>query len=137
MTLSNPTAIISNPTITEPITRTMSPGETVAVLLTGACVLGQKAALLKCSGMQMEPYPGAETMADVVNACLGLMEQYGCIEDGGATEDAWDFLLWQRLEQVPEGQECAAYCRQYFQDWQAFEDEAETTAKYSAPNIHA
>jgi hypothetical protein len=95
----------------------MSPGEVAAVLLTGACVLGEKAALMKCEGMVVDPYPGAETMTAVVNECLGLMEQYGCIEDMGATEDAWDFILWERLEQVPDGQECAAYCREYYQDW--------------------
>lgn len=97
--------------------RQVTPGEQLAILLTGACVLGEKASLQQASGMEMEAYEGAETMTAVVNVCLGMAEQYGYIADAGATEEAWHFVLWERLESIAEGQDCAEYCRQYYQDW--------------------
>lgn len=96
----------------------LSPGEILAVLLTGACVLGEKPALLQSEGREMADYDGAETMVAVVNTCLGMAEKWGYVEDRGATQAAWDFTLAERLTDVPEGPECAQYCRDYYTAWQ-------------------
>ena len=108
---------MSAPMTTTTLPRQVTPGEQFAILLTGACVLGEKASLQQAAGMEMEPYEGSETMTAVINVCLGMAEQWGYIADAGATEAAWDFVLWERLEEVPDGHDCAEYCRQYYQDW--------------------
>jgi hypothetical protein len=99
------------------LTHRVSPGEHLAILLTAACIAGETDALKRAEGMELEPYDGAETMADVVNVCLGMVEQWGYPREGGATQQAWDFVLAERLAYVPDGLDCADYCREYYQDW--------------------
>jgi hypothetical protein len=107
---------MSAPTQLTPI-RQVTPGEELAILLTGACLCGETDALKRAEGIEMEPYDGAETMAAVVNVCLSLVEAYGYPKEGGATPEAWDFVLEERLGYIPDGLDCADYCRQYYQDW--------------------
>ena len=107
-------------TATSPLGRTsISPGEHLAIVLTGGCVEGHTASLRAVAGREMEPYPGAETMAETVNVCLSLVDEYGYPQEGGATQEAWEWVLYERLEAIPDGQECADYCRQYYRDFMA------------------
>lgn len=90
--------------------RQLTRQESGYIMQAGCCLIGRKQALEAAEGRLIPEFPGAETLVAVVNVCLSIYEQYGAVEEQGATEEAWRMIALEKCAAIPGGLECATYC---------------------------